>query len=327
MNAWSETIFDSLLIVVGLGLFLLGSKWLVDGASQLSIALGVSPFVVGLTVVAFGSSAPEAALAVTAVSAESGAIALGNVVGSNIANIGILLGISALACPVLLRERTMGLELIFMVAAMILLMILAIDGLYSRLEGIFLVGLIIIFLLLMYLTLVRFAPPSYQTEREFAREIMPKRRRAFNALMLLVVLLFLVLGAQAIISGAIELAESLEVDGLIIGLTTVALGTSLPEFPVSITAACKNEPGIVLSNIVGSNIFNSLFVIGLASGLNPIIVPPEMLLLEMPLMILLGVLLLVVIWLWKSIYRATGVMLIVIYLIYLILLAQRSGVF
>lgn len=252
---------------------------------------------VGLTVVAFGSSAPEAALAVTAVSAESGAIALGNVVGSNIANIGIVLGISALACPVLLRERTMGLELIFMVAAMILLMILAIDGLYSRLEGIFLVGLIIIFLLLMYLTLVRFAPSSYQTEREFAREIMPKWRRAFNALMLLVGLLFLVLGAQAIISGAIELAESLEVDGLIIGLTTVALGTSLPEFSISITAACKNEPGIVLSNIVGSNIFNSLFVIGLASGLNPIIVPPEMLLLEMPLMILLGVLLLVVIWL------------------------------
>jgi cation:H+ antiporter len=157
LNAWSETIFDSLLFVVGLGLFLLGSKWLVDGASQLSIALGVSPFVVGLTVVAFGSSAPEAALAVTAVSAESGAIALGNV--------------------------------------------------------------------------------------------------------------------------------------------------------------------------VGSNIFNSLFVIGLASGLNPIIVPPEMLLLEMPLMILLGVLLLVVIWLWKSICRATGVMLIVIYLLYLILLAQRSGVF
>lgn len=308
---------EPLLIPIGFVALLFGAKWLVDGASRLSISLGVRPFVIGITIVAFGSSAPEAALAVSAVEAGTGEIVLGNIIGSNIANIGLVLGIAAMICPVVIIYSTLRKEVWAMVAVVVLITILALDGGYSLLDGMFLILLNVTFVLLLYRSLM-LRPPPEKVRVDFGKAIPYKYDRLVNLVSILVGLAVLLVGAQLIVDGSIELAAMLKVDELTIGLLLLALGTSLPELSITVTAACRKENDLLISNVLGSNIFNSLFVVGLAASMRPIDVPSAMLWFEFPMMVALSVLLLIMIRSRSMLERKEAMALLILYALYVV---------
>lgn len=316
-------------ILLGFALLYLGSKWMVDGAARLSILLGVPPFIVGITIVAFGSSAPEAVLALTATATDSADIALGGIIGSNIANIGLVLGISALFCPLCIMEGMLRRELGFMLLALFLITVMAVAGGYTIVGGLLLLAVMTVFMVQFLLKLTKGVPRSEEEEakkREEIKEKMIEGGKTRQTLFLIGGLVTLVVGAQVIIWGAVGIAEGLGIDQVVIGLTTIALGTSLPELSISLTAARKGEGAFVVSNILGSNIFNSLFILGMAALISPILVPEELLTLEFPVMLLLGVLLTLTIGWRKTIKRTEGVIFLAVYASYILLLALRLGV-
>ncbi|HUV24317.1 MAG TPA: calcium/sodium antiporter [Methanomassiliicoccales archaeon] len=323
-------IVAALAILLGFGFLYLGSKWMVDGAAKLSMLLGVPPFIVGITIVAFGSSAPEAVLAITAAATESTEIALGGIIGSNIANIGLVLGISAFFCPIIIREGMLTRELGFMLLSLVLITAMAILGGYTWIGGALLLMLMAAFMAQLLYTLLKGHPISEEAQEEEVKKIEEKvitGGRLRQILLLGVGLAMLIIGAQVIIWGAVGIAEGFGIDKVVIGLTTIALGTSLPELSICITAARRCESAFVVSNILGSNIFNSLFVLGLASLISPILVPRELLFLEFPVMLLLGGLLVLLIFCRGSIRRLEGSIFLAVYASFIVLLASRSGLF
>jgi len=321
-------ILEAMAILVGFALLYLGSKWMVDGAAKLSLLLGVPPFVVGITIVAFGSSAPEAALALTAASTSSSDLALGGIIGSNIANMGLVLGVSAIFCPLIVKKGMLRRELGFMLLAMLLITIMAFLGGYTLEGGIILLLIMAVFLGQMLYTIVKGYPISEEIQEEVEEEVeeaLPEGKRR-QLVLLIIGLVVLVGGAQAIIWGAVGIAEGLGIDSVIIGLTTIAIGTSLPELSISVAAARRNEPAFVISNILGSNIFNSLFILGMAASISSVYVPSELLWLEFPVMLILsGMLALVVIWRGK-IGKLESIAFLGVYAIYIALLALRMGI-
>jgi len=252
----------------GLAALVVGADALVRGASKLALSLGLSSLVVGLTVVAFGTSAPELAVSVGAVLDGRTDIAVGNVVGSNILNVLLILGISALIVPLLVHVQVIRQEVPIMIGVTVLLCVLILDGNLSMFEGALLFGL-----LLAYTTfvIVQSRRETKEAQAEFDEEVQPAVPGAWDSsvgmqiLLIVVGLVLLVLGAQGIVISAVAFAQVIGVSELIIGLTIVAIGTSLPEIAASIVAAIKGERDIAVGNIVGSNIFNILCVLGLSS--------------------------------------------------------------
>jgi cation:H+ antiporter len=252
----------------GLVALVVGADALVRGASRLALSLGLSALVVGLTVVAFGTSAPELAVSVGAVMDGRTDIAVGNVVGSNILNVLFILGISALIVPLLVHVQVIRQEVPIMIGATVLLCVLILDGRLSMFEGALLFGL-----LLVYTTFVirQSRRETKAAQADYDAEVQPATPGAWDShlgvqiLLIVVGLVLLVLGAQGIVTAAVAFAQAIGVSELIIGLTIVALGTSLPEVAASIVAAIKGERDIAVGNIVGSNIFNILCVLGLSA--------------------------------------------------------------
>ena len=260
---------SALLIVSGLvGLFV-GGELLVRFASQLAQRLGISSLVVGLTVVAFGTSAPELAASLTAALRGSPDIALGNVIGSNTANIGLILGLSALVTPLVSGARFLRRELPFMVLTGAALLPLLLDGRLGRLEG---VGLLVV-LTLYLLVLFRTGEAPLPEPLVEAAEPKPSGPLWLSLLGITGGLVLLVGGAQALVAGAVTVATALGVPQTVIGLTLVAVGTSLPELVSSLVAASKGEGDLALGNIVGSNIFNVLAILGVSSLVQPLATP------------------------------------------------------
>jgi cation:H+ antiporter len=258
----------SLCIVGGLVLLALGAEGLVRGAGALALRLGVSPLAVGLTVVAFGTSSPEVFVAVRAANSGKGGIALGSVVGSNIWNIAFVLGLAALVRPLRVRARLVRREMPIMIGATLLLCALLLDGGLSRLDG----------LLLLFggLAYAGFAykgaseGDSAPVLDEFGHAVSERPRSAWRAAMLVAGgLAALLLGANLLLTGAAAVAGRLGVSEVVIGLTLVAVGTSLPELATSVAAAFRNQPDMALGNVVGSNIFNILAGLGLAALISP----------------------------------------------------------
>lgn len=291
------------------------SNWLVDSAKRLALILGVSPFVIGLTIVAFGSSAPEAALAL--MSDKSPDVVLGNIVGSNIANIGLVIGISALVYPLATRFDTVRFEVWVMLAATALFTVMAYNRQMEVFEGIILLLIMALFIYVVY----RFS--RQDPMREIADEVLRSEddsRLSTNLLITIVSLGLLVIGARFFVIGAVEFASFMGVSELVVGLVVVAIGTSLPELSISLVAAIKKETEIILSNIIGSNIFNSLFVMGLAAVNSPIMVPMHMMSLEFPLMLVLSIMLLLAIRFRGGVGRKFGLVFVFIYFAYLTIL-------
>jgi cation:H+ antiporter len=264
--------------ILGLGLLFAGGDLLVRGASRLARVLGVSPLVVGLTVVAFGTSAPEAAVSVKASLAGNPGLALGNVVGSNIFNVLFILGLTALIAPVPVHRQLLRLDLPVMMGASILVCLLSLNGTLGLAEGVVLLCGLTAYVL--YLArLGREAPGAPSLGREGKPPPpTPSRADAARGLALdlglvLVGLATLVVGAGQLVEGSVAIARGVGASELVIGLTLVAAGTSIPEVATSLVAALKGEREIAVGNVVGSNVFNLLFVLGLAGTVSSVEIP------------------------------------------------------
>jgi cation:H+ antiporter len=257
---------DVALVVLGvIGLYA-GGELLVRNASRLAAALGVAPLVIGLTVVAFGTSAPE--LAATLVAAFRGApsLAVGNVLGSNIANIGLILGLMALVYPLTTGASFVRREVPYLVGVTVLAAVLFVDGRLGWVEGSVLLLALVAFLALAFRT------PAAAAVSDVPIEVGDRTRSgALGALALALVGIAVLVGAaHVLVTGAVSLAEALGVSERVIGLTMVAVGTSLPELASSLVAAMRREAALILGNIIGSNVFNLAFVLGLAAVVHPI---------------------------------------------------------
>ncbi|MGE4489240.1 MAG: calcium/sodium antiporter [Kiritimatiellales bacterium] len=258
---------DALLLLVGFILLTVGADVLVRGASRLAVAIGISPLVVGLTVVAFGTSAPE--MAVSTVSGLTGQtnIALGNVVGSNIFNVLLILGLSALIVPLTVSRQLIRLDVPLMIGASVLVFLFGLNGQIGRGEGLILLGLIIAYTIFQIVQ-------SRREHQQVELSIGEKSHSLWiDALMLAGGLALLVLGTRWLVNGAVAIAGKLGVSELVIGLTVVACGTSLPELATSVVASIRGQREIAVGNVVGSNMFNLLAVLGLAGLVSPDGVP------------------------------------------------------
>jgi len=266
MNEIQITIY---IIGGSLGLFI-GAEVLVRGASSLAIRLGISPLVVGLTVVAFATSSPELVVSIKAAIEGNPGIVVGNVVGSNICNIALILGLAAMISPIRVKTQVIRREIpIMIVVSLLLLLILSNDSI-SRVEGFFLVVGIITYIILGYKYSIKHKDDE-EVVKEF-EESIPKSPYKFwqSIIFILAGLGLLVLGSNLFVDGAVAIAERFGVSQAVIGLTIVALGTSLPELTTSIVASFKNENDIAIGNAVGSNVFNILSILGISSLITPI---------------------------------------------------------
>jgi cation:H+ antiporter len=310
----SAVILASLLTLAGLLVLYGGAEFLVRGSSALALRLGLSPLLVGLTVVAFGTSSPELAVSVRASLGGQGDIALGNVVGSNIANVALILGVCALVRPLRVDAQVVRWDAPIMFSCSGLLAFLLVDGVLSRPEGALLFAGIVGYTVLT----VRLArrEPSGLVQEEFAGGLPAAPRSVWaEALLVALGLGLLALGGRLLVSGAVTMARGLALSEAFIGLTVVAVGTSLPELATSLVAAVRGEADLAVGNVVGSNIFNVLCVAGLASLINPV---AAVAVTRLDLWVMIGVAaaVLPVVWTGFRVSRAEGALLALGYCAY-----------
>lgn len=308
------------LFILGLVLLVLGAEWMVRGASRLAITIGISPLVVGLTVVAFGTSAPE--LAVTVSSAMQGTpdIALGNVVGSNICNILLILGLTALIAPLTVAQRLVRLDVPLLIIASVTMIAMAWDGLINRLDGMILFAGVLIYTIY---AIVQSRREQRKVQDEYEREYGQKTGSAlFNLGLIAVGLVLLVVGANWLVEGAVAAARWLGVSELVIGLTVIAIGTSLPEVAASIVASIRGERDIAVGNVVGSSLFNILAVMGLTATVAPSGIPvdPAALSFDLPIMLAATIACLPIFFSGYRVDRWEGALFLFYYIAYLTLL-------
>ena len=253
-------IVEILLLAVGFAMLVKGADWFVDGTSGVARKLGIPQLVVGLKIVAIGTSAPEAAVSNTAALKGNASIAIGNVVGSNILNILIILGITGVITSVAIQKSTLWVEIPYMLVVTIVLILMGLDGTVSRVEGVILWVMFIVYLVyLFYLA---------KNGKEENEEVTTSTWKLI--LYAIVGGVVVVWGSDITVDAATTIAQMMGISERFIGLTIVALGTSLPELVTSVTAARKGNADIAIGNIVGSNIFNILFVIGTAALIIPV---------------------------------------------------------
>lgn len=286
----------TLLLLAGIAALYFGADWMVRGAARLQVSLGLSPIVIGLTVVSLGTSAPEFFVAALATFRGSADIAVGNVLGSNLANMGLILGATAISRPLLVARQVVKREIPIMIFLTLLMYPLIMDNRVGRLDGSFL-----ILFIGLYLTYVfyrgRKTPAPLISEYSRLTEGDRKGRRArllVDVGLLMAGTMGLVLGGRAIVESAIYLSRSLGISELGMGLTVVAIGTSLPEFATSIMAALRKQTDIAVGNVIGSNIFNLAGVLGLTSVLKPVAVDPGVKWIELPAVVVLSLMVLLV---------------------------------
>jgi cation:H+ antiporter len=321
-----------LLFIAGLAALVAGAELLVRGASKLALSFGISPLVVGLTIVAFGTSAPEVAVSVGAVLDGKTDIAVGNVVGSNVFNVLFILGLAALITPLVVNVQLIRQEVPIMIGASVLLLVLVLDGRVGMAEGAFLLALLLAYTVF----LVRQSRAETQAARdEYADEFKPAAlggwdsRLPVQLLLIAVGLVLLVLGSEWLVTAAVAFAKTLGVSDLIIGLTIVAAGTSMPEVATSVTAAFKGERDIAVGNVVGSSTFNILGCVGLSalvSGSAGLVIPPSVLNFDIWVMLATALACLPVFLTGREIARWEGAVFLVYYaayVAYLILAAQQ----
>ncbi|MGA1495308.1 MAG: calcium/sodium antiporter [Rhodothermales bacterium] len=291
--------------ILGLGILYLGADWLIEGASELAKKFGIRSLIIGLTIIALGTSLPEFLLNLFAVAAEEDGLAIGNIVGSNIANIALILGISAIVMPLSVDGAVLKKEYPIMLAATGLFYLLALDGVISRLDGAILVSGLIAFLVFVIRdastgedqTDVTVEAPAPEEDPFGARSGIKKwldHERLGSAMRILLIIAgmgALAIGARLMVQSAITMASMLNINPVIVGLSIVAIGTSLPELAASLMASVRHESDLSVGNILGSNLLNILFVVGVVALIEPMQVDSETLNFHMPVMIAFSLLL------------------------------------
>lgn len=307
---------DFLLLIFGFLFLVKGADFFVDGASSIADHMKVPAIVVGLTIVAFGTSAPEAAVSITAGLAGSNAIAVGNVVGSNIFNLLVVLGSSAILKTVMVQKRIINFDLPVMIGSGILLTLFCFTGnVVSRIEG-----LILFVLILAY---VAYTVASSLKSRHSIEVNEPKFNVPMSILISIIGLALIVFGGQWVVDSASSIARSFGLSETLIGLTIVSVGTSLPELVTSVVAARKGQSDIALGNVIGSNIFNILFIIGLSSLVNPIEIA-SVIFTDLAFMMVIFVLTLAVSFKQKCFDKKVGWTMVILFLIYLTYIIIRN---
>ena len=315
-------------ILIGAGLLALvvGAEMLVRGASRLALALGVAPLIVGLTVVAFGTSAPELAVSVRSAVDGTGEIALGNVVGSNIFNVLLILGLSAIVAPLVVSRQLVRIDVPILIVVSAIAWAMAADGRIGRVEGLLLAAAFVAYSVFLAWYARRGSSPKTPTA---ASERPGRRGIAFALLAIAAGLPLLVLGARWLVDGAVDLARQFGVGELVIGLTIVAAGTSLPELATSAVAGLRGQRDIAVGNVIGSNLFNLLVVLGAAAIVAPdgLAVPASVLRLDLPVMVVAAIACIPIFVTGGRISRGEGAMLAAYYIVYIcyLVLAARSA--
>ncbi|MBZ0134791.1 MAG: calcium/sodium antiporter [Planctomycetes bacterium] len=314
---------DIALIVIQLAFGALGlhfgAEWLVSGSSKLALSFGVKPLIIGLTLVAFGTSAPELTVSMTSALQGSADLSVGNVIGSNIANIGLVLGIAALLKPIRVDAEVFRRDLPAMLFVAFLIAVLPFIGgpvqqgdsvvfMLDRWKAAVLIGVLGFVLFRMF--------RGAKSEGDEKPEPMSARRRMTLGALTVVGLGFLLVGGTLFVEGAVSAAQMLGVPELVIGLTVLAIGTSLPELATSIVAIIRGESAIGLGNVVGSNIFNVCMVLGLVSLISPLAIDAQVMRLDMIVMLAFTALLALLAWQKRTISRIEGVALIGLYVLY-----------
>jgi len=271
-----DMVIQILLLVLGFALLVKGADWFVDGAAGIATKFGIPQLVIGLTIVAMGTSAPEAAVSITAAFAGNAEITIGNIVGSNVLNILIILGITALVYPVAVQKSSLIFDIPVVLFATAILFVLGYDGNISRLDGIIMLVVFVAYLFFLFWDAKR---PKKLESAEVKKEEAENEETKYEgknlslpkALIFTVIgLVLIVAGSNFVVKSATFIATALGLSQRFIGLTIVALGTSLPELFTSVTAAMKKNSDIAVGNIVGSNIFNILFIVGLSGLIIPV---------------------------------------------------------
>ncbi|WP_079529268.1 calcium/sodium antiporter [Halobacillus hunanensis] len=313
------------LLIVGFALLIKGADLFVDGSSNIARLLRVPPILIGLTIVAFGTSSPEATVSIIAALEGSADVSLGNVIGSNIFNITLVVGAAAFLFPLKVENETIKKEIPFTLLASAALLILmsdvALQGLDSnmltRSEG-------FIFLLFLSIFMYYVIEIGLKSRRDTGNESVPEDITwGKNILISILGLAAIIFGGNLVVNNGTEIAYSLGMSETLVGLTIIAVGTSLPELVTSISAALKKESEIALGNIVGSNIFNILFVLGASAAISPLAVNDKVFI-DVILMIVLTVLLLIFSRTSFKIGKREGLLLVVAYIIYLVYIILRN---
>lgn len=323
------TITTILFLVLGLALLLGGAEFLVRGSARIASAAGISPLVVGLTVVAFGTSSPEFSVSVMSAFKGQADLALGNVVGSNIFNVLFILGLAAMIVPLVVAQQLVRFDVPVMIGASVLVFLLGMDGNIGRLDGILLTIGVVIYT--VFLIVQSRKESNAEVKAEYDEMVGAKgsgKNWVINIGLVILGLAALVGGSKLLVDAAVTIARSWGVSELVIGLTIVAAGTSLPEVAASVVAALRGERDIAVGNVVGSNIFNLLCVLGLSSVVAPsgITVSKAALSFDLPVMIAVAVACLPIFFAGYRISRVNGLCLFgfyAAYVIYLILTATN----
>lgn len=315
---------DALLLLVGLVLIYLGGRWLVGGASQLAASLGIRPFVIGLTIVGFGTSAPELALGILANVQGAGSVSLGNIIGSNIGNVTYVIAASAIIMPIMVKFEVIRKEGIAAMVGVLLILIFSLSGSLEWWMGAIMLAFFGVYLIFFLLTLKR-CDPSNDITCQF--EDLGDRRWGKKRTLGLVLLglVLLVAGAQVTVTGAVEIARGLGIGEVLIGITVIAIGTTLPELTVAILSARSKRPDLAIGNTLGTLTFNSLVVLGLGSMVSGSIeVPTTVLLTGILPMVGFSALIITMFYTKSAIGRRAGVALFALYVAYIISLVILS---
>ncbi len=309
----------------GLVALIIGSEWLVKGGARLAAMLGIPPILVGLTVVSIGTSMPELAVGIRAASEGNASLAVGNIAGTNIVNLLLILGLSALIAPIVLEMRTLRLDLPMMTAAAVLLWALAANGTLSPIEGVVLVLGAVVYTLVLIFSARR---ESRAIQDEFAGEFAVPRdeppeatRRDLiaNLALLIIGIVVVVIGADWLVNGAVGVATAFGVSDAFIGLTIVAIGTSAPELVTTVGSTIRGERDIAIGNLLGSSVYNILLILGVtvvASG-HVLELEPDLVRIDIPLMALVALACIPIFLSGRRVGRGEGGAMVVAYLAYL----------
>lgn len=314
--------------VLGLVVLSVGAEVFVRGASRLAAIAGIPPLVIGLTVVGFGTSAPEVAVSVQSALSGQGDLAIGNVVGSNIANVLLVLGVSAAIAPLIVSQQLVRFDVPLMIGVSLLLLCVSLDGTVGRLDGVLFVAGSVAYTGFL---IVQSRSESAMVQAEYAREfgskpLASRGQKVWSIVYIAGGLVLLILGADWLVESAVSFAQALGVSELVIGLTIVAVGTSLPEAATSVVASLRGERDIAVGNVVGSCIFNVLVVLGVSSIVAPagIHVAPAALRFDLPVMLAVAVACLPIFFTGHLIARWEGFVFVGYYVAYLLYLILKS---